>query len=532
MLAVPASAEVEINPPPAPAGLAKLSSTVAVRYWLAHPDRVPANQKAMMDAITEAAEGSGDLTSARVGGRPTADVFNRDSVGFPQNEESVAACGSNVLEGTNDYRGLLDPQGNFTGWHFSVDGGRTVRNEGLLPALTINGHPVPSGGDPVDATGKGCSLYAAGLNFDPALMENAPSGVGVYRSTPNTLVNCAQGTDPSNLTQPGCWPVRRIVASVPARHFADKEWMAVGRSGSAGEVVWVTYTDFQCNADDCFGFPISITNQIKAVRCTADLRACTEPILISGAQNSVQFSDVTVGPDGRTYITWEEDNFLSSQGQPPSNMRLWMRVAEPGSTSFGPARQVAFEPQDLSPLHANSFRVATVPKNAVKTVNGEPRVFVTWDSCRAKALETVCEEPRINLAWSDDQGRSWAHSVLSTEGDNYFPTISENAGGRFLAVAWYTNRYDPVFHNRQDVILASVNPKTGGVARTQRLTRTSNETEADPLLGAFFIGDYIETFANNDRAIIGYNANYRSVPLLNEGFPVPQQDNYLTTAHL
>src|SRR4051794_80272 len=30
-----------------------------------------------------------------------ADVFNHDTVGFPQNEESVAACGRTVLGGTN-----------------------------------------------------------------------------------------------------------------------------------------------------------------------------------------------------------------------------------------------------------------------------------------------------------------------------------------------------------------------------------------------------------------------------------------------
>ncbi len=220
------------------------------------------------------------------------------------------------------------------------------------------------------------------------------------------------------------------VASITAAASASRK---VGQN----QIIWqfTARSLFQCNADDCFGDPISFTNQIKAVRCTADLKTCTRPILISGDQNSVQFSDVTVGPDGRTYITWEEDNFLSSQGQPPSNQRLWMRVAEPGSTNFGPARQVALEPEDLSPLHANSFRVATVPKNAVKIVNGRPRIFVTWESCRAKALDVVCEEPQINLGWSDNQGRSWQRSVLSTGGDNYFPTISENRGGRSLAVA-------------------------------------------------------------------------------------------------
>jgi hypothetical protein len=34
-------------------------------------------------------------------------------------------------------------------------------------------------------------------------------------------------------------------------------------------------------------------------------------------------------------------------------------------------------------------------------------------------------------------------------------------------------------------------------------------------------------FAHDRTAWVGYNANYRQVPLLFEGIPIPQQDNYL-----
>jgi hypothetical protein len=46
-------------------------------------------------------------------------------------------------------RGLIDPEGNFTGWHFSTNGGRSVTNEGLLPPVQEKGQAVESGGDPV-----------------------------------------------------------------------------------------------------------------------------------------------------------------------------------------------------------------------------------------------------------------------------------------------------------------------------------------------------------------------------------------------
>jgi hypothetical protein len=66
------------------------------------------------------------------------------------------------------------------------------------------------------------------------------------------------------------------------------------------------------------------------------------------------------------------------------------------------------------------------------------------------------------------------------------------------------------------------------VAHRQRVTRISNETEADPILGGAFIGDYLEVTANRGKAWVHYNANERHVALIGEGLPIPQQDNYLT----
>src|SRR5205085_1773550 len=97
---------------------------------------------------------------------------NGDTVGLPQDEESISSCAnapSTVIGGTNDFRFLLDPQGNSTGWHFSVDGGRTLTNEGLLPALSApDGRTMlPSGGDPVDVASADCrGIYAGSLDYD------------------------------------------------------------------------------------------------------------------------------------------------------------------------------------------------------------------------------------------------------------------------------------------------------------------------------------------------------------------------------
>jgi hypothetical protein len=179
-------------------------------------------------------------------------------------------------------------------------------------------------------------------------------------------------------------------------------------------------------------------------------------------------------------------------------------------------------------LHSNDFRAATNPKSEVAFVGNHPRIFMVWESCRARVLlDQQCEEPEIKLAHSSDDGATWSQTILSRGGDNYFSTIGENGAGR-LAVAWYTSRYDPRFHSRQDVELASVNAANAKTTDPRRITPISNDPEADPRFGGHFIGDYIEVFANKDTAWVHYNANYRQQRFVGNGFPVPQQDNFLT----
>jgi hypothetical protein len=468
-------------------------------------------------ALSQARRGD----SARPGGGQR-DLFNADNTGLPQNEEAVNACRANtriVLGGTNDYRGLIDPEGNSTGWHLSVDGGRSLANEGLLPPVPIGADERPSGGDPVVAVDdRSCALYMVDLNYDPDDPSGNTNGIGVYKSDARTLAGCPGGPDPS------CWPQRRAAAQGAPPHFLDKPWADVGRSGTAGRVVWITYSDFLTTGPGDTDF----TASIKAVRCDAELAACTAPIDISGDDPDVQFSDVTIGPDGRTYVTWSE--ILGELEGTPQTFIHKMRVAEPGSLAFGPERVVATEPLAIpfgGVLHANDFRVATVQKSEIAMTRGGPRVFVVWDACTERPLDTICVEPVVKLTYSDDLGRSWSPPrVVSVGGDNYFPTLSPDQNGS-LALAWFTNRFDPQFHNRQDVELLRVDVASVRSQGRQRLTRPSNESEADPLLGGAFIGDYIEVFAHEGRAWTHYNANYRSVPLLGEGTPLPQQDNYL-----
>lgn len=507
--------------------LGHVSQGVAFRYYLRHPDRAPARLRESLSEFGRLVRTGSTSAAAPGSAAPiTSDVFNLDSVGLPQNEESVAVAGKKIVSGTNDYRGLLDPEVNFTGWHLSRDRGRTIDNEGLLPSVDLSGDQTPSGGDPVYAFA-GSNFYAGSLAYDAddpfGTSSPQADGVTIYKSSAGTLAACPGGSDPS------CWQ-SAVAAETVARNngnFYDKEWIAVGDTGD-GIHVWVVFTDFNLDFSTSLGYNAA---QIRAVRCDADLANCTTPILISGSDPDVQFADVTIGPDGRTYVTWAEiQGELTGEAQ---TFVIKMVIADASSTSFGSTHVVATETSPIpfgGFLHANDFRVATYPKSDVHMRSAGPRVYVTWDRCKRRVLDTVCEEPQIKLARSDDDGASWVTKTISKNGDNYFPTLDVDPTTNRLAVAWFTNRKDR-FHHRYGVELVGVKAN-GGKVISRQVIAAGNEPDADPLLGGVFIGDYIEVQAIKGTAYVAYNANFAKVKLLGAGLPVFQQDNYLSRLSL
>jgi hypothetical protein len=536
VIAIPASG----GPPddgPGSGLLATVSQAVTFHQWYAHPNQAPADFRGNHEGSEHQGQQDGRCGGESGSGNAPA-PFNCDTVGYPQNEESQAACATNpnlVLQGANDYNGLGESASrDTTGWYWSTDGGRSVRNTGFLPPVTLetipNHRELPSGGDPVDFIPAGCNAtFAASLVYNPGDPFGDANGVAVYRSTPQILSSCPGGDDPS------CWPVKKMVAETDSSHFLDKEWMFVGTQNGV-RYVWVTYSDFSQDSSP-IGFQSA---QIKAVRCTDDLVVCTPPIPISTIDQDVQFSDVTIGPDGRAYITWARiDGELpgtpsGNPGQPQTFTIKERTETAPGSGVFGPEHVVYVEDKAIpfnGFLQANDFRIATYPKSDVALVNGRPRIFVIWEACRFRLVNRICEHPQIKLSYSlDPEGANWTPPLLLTKaGVNYFPTISADRSGRTnaLAASWFTHVYDPQFENRQDLVATSIDPSSGRARGTQRLTPFSNDPESDPRLGGRFIGDYIEGVLVGSRFYVGYNANYRKVTVLAQGDPVNQQDNYL-----
>jgi hypothetical protein len=545
VIAIPSAVAVEQRE--APKGfLAHVSQSVAVHYFVKHPGEAPAQ----VGQALAGKQAQQRRTARFCDSKANNDVFNCDVIGFPQNEESTGVCATSdryVLAGTNDYSGLVETAtGDSTGWYWSNDGGRSVTNSGYLPPVgfrALAGPKVPSGGDPVDFIPGGCdAVYAASLAYDPETVPFGANGVAVYRSTPDILGTCPGGDDPS------CWPKTRMIAESDGTVFNDKEWMFVGTQKGV-RYVWVTWSAFVQDPTSPAGFTSA---SIKAVRCNEMLTDCTKPIDVSTVDQDVQFGDVTIGPDSRAYITWARiegelpANPDGSPGQPQTFVIKERTETAPGSAVFGPEHVVHVEDNAIpfgGLLQANDFRIATYPKSDVVMVRGKPRIFVIWDACKARLpFDDTCQEPLIKLKYSlDSDGASWSPVVeLSSGGVNYFPTISADRSyqSNRIAAAWYTNTFDPVFENAQDVVSTSIDPNTGQAQGLKRLTARSNESEADPVLGGLFIGDYIEGVLVGGRYVVGYNANYRKVTVLgalgppfDTGSPVNQQDNYLAISN-
>jgi hypothetical protein len=497
------------------------SQVVGIRYYLAHPHAAPGTLRPQFEVAHRVVASASPKVSLSGPARTVDNVFNRDRVGLPQNEEAVSACTphpNKVISGTNDYRGILDKLGNFTGWYFSRDSGGSVRNEGLLPAITLrSGKKVPSGGDPTFVFGPAChSVYGASINYR-GTPSHGTSIEAVYRSTPRRLTTCPQGGAGGTLTHPACWPDRRSLAKAAPGHFIDKDWMTAG-----GGYVWIAFDDlskFNAEGNEEAGV-------VEIVRCSPNLNNCTKPIPLSTGQKVAEYPTVNVGPDGRTYVTWGEffgDSFIGPA------QRAWIAVAAPGSLTFH-RHPIYKENQVLrarETLHANGFRVGTMFKNTVTMAHGHPEILVAWDRCRLHVLKQLCEEAEIQVVRSGDLGRTWSHPrTISAGGDNIMPFLDTDPVTHRVVAAWYTSRFDPVFHNRQDVELVRLSP-TGQVQSRTRVTSTSNETEADPLLGGAFIGDYLQVDAVAGTAYVAYNANMRHERVFGEGVPIPQQDNYL-----
>ncbi len=541
---------------------AVVSPTTIHKYWINRPDKAPEPLKQRFEKIKE---GQGALSAAGSPGTNAysvvfpAEAFNLDTQGSPQNEESIAASGANfdhVLGGANDYRGFfgLDPEYDATGWYYSNNGGASVLKEGMLPALYTSVYipeycyyycyyeycyeycyggyyyyeNVPSSGDPATVS-DGSDFYAASLNVGYFI-----STLGVYKTNASTLNGGCAGDS--------CWPTRshnfnsNLYSSEGA--FQDKEWLAVGPNGSGGKNVWLSWTHFYYDGV-----------AIMTSRFDSNLNLLGSYVLdtVDGTvkpDDFLQFSYISVAPNGKTYVTWARWVFNISNLT--YSVQIRMSVWNPASGTFSPAKTLRTESRPVyfgrGTLRDTGFRMATHPKSAVRNFNSTNRLWVFWDKCKDPfdTASFTCSDSDIVGGYTDNDGASFTYMTLAAgDGHQFFPTQPSHdpTTGQML-VGYYSTvnaNKNNAINDRYDVFVAYAPGGSDfkGAFTQKQITSKSTAPYTDWWwLSWRFIGDYFSIYAKGGKAYAHYNAeSYRKQPLPSIFFgvtiPVYQQDNFL-----
>jgi len=370
--------------------------------------------------------------------------------GAAQNETTIAASGSTLVAGANDYR-LYEPSENrydaSGGFYRSSDGGRTW-SAGFLPGLvradTAAPGPYESAGDPAVVSGPNGTFWYANIAFDRTDLANS---IAVSRSTDGGQT----------------WSTHYVVqtsATAGKRIFNDKDWIAADPSDPAGNTAYVTWTLFK-----------NRSSAIVISKTTDGGLTWSGPKKVSDLFTTDQGSTVVVGPDGTVYVTFET---LTATGS-----AVAFAVSHNGGLTFT-TRLIAPISDIPSPLPGATFRDDSFPTLAV---DGST-LHVVWSNWNGS-------NARVAYVRSTDGGATWTSPVTigGSTGDQFFPWIAARNG--VVYASWFNRA------NGDTYSIAGAASTDGGAAWSAPVTlsRVTSNVQAGnefsfPNCAFNFIGDY------------------------------------------
>ena len=368
-----------------------------------------------------------------------------------QNETTIAANGSSLVGGANDYR-LYEPSENrydaSGGFYLSTDGG-SQWTAGFLPGLVranpIAPGPYESAGDPAVVAGSPGVFWYANLAFDRTDFANS---VAVSRSTDGGMT----------------WTTHFVVQT-PSNQgkglFNDKEWIGADPSDATGNTAYVAWTEFE-----------GASSAIVISKTTDGGVTWTPPQLVSTQFTDSQGATVVVGPTGTVYVTFE--TFLGRTDA------VVFAVSTDGGASFS-SRAIAPIQDIPSPLPGATFRDDSFPTLAL---DGST-LHVVWSNWNGSNADVVYMR-------STDGGANWSSPVTigGGAGDQFFPWIAARSGKVFAT--WFDRA-----GGGDSYTIAGVSSADGGMTWTAPATvstATSNVLDGNqfqfPSCLYSFIGDY------------------------------------------
>jgi hypothetical protein len=395
-------------------------------------------------------------------------ITNAAYSGLPANEPFVAASGSTLIAGANDYR-----SGNGQGQaavYVSSNSGHTWSGAFLQKSQAWDDATNHGSGDPWLAFGSGGRAYFSAIYFN---FDTNCDG-GVY------LVPAASA---SALSTTG--PV--LVTANDATRFEDKSAVAVLPGGGTGgqDKVAVTWTRFAakgCTDTAYYDSPILVAVSLDGGATFAAPIQVPAPTLYS--QGSFPVFDPATGDLYVAYENWANATDVNGR----------IVVARIPASGTGTSQVVANITDLPSPLPGTKFRTDSFPALAI--AGGQ--LAVTWAERSASGFSQVqlathsLGDPTIGT-WStrrvDSDVTGTALGVAAS--DRFFTAVA--ASGNKLGLVWLDRRDDSGNKKYRAwgafFTVGSSGSLTGGT--NVPIGTVQSDPSKDPFFRGQFIGDYI-----------------------------------------
>jgi hypothetical protein len=437
---------------------------------------------------TSAAESGAKPSESSTGQPPRVggNIRVNDPSDFPfGRSESAIAVGGNgnrIVIGWNDGEGFCGPPAGFcppplglpgfTGYGYSIDGGRTFTDGGAPPLgdRILGPGPEPIGNSGVYTTLSDPALAIGGQGNDTFYHANIAifedQGPEFFFGLPEPTAGVSVHVGEFN-NRRFSWTDSVLLQSPNyPNDFLDKEFIAADkRVGS--DNVYVSVTNFKEVEDiPMFGF-----GQIETYSSTDGgqtwRRAIVQPdetLSVSSDSGIVnQGSEPAVGPEGTVYVAWERGYLYPvTSGPVTPEIRVASSIDEgatwaPAATPTEPAGTLVskvcsgslYPPAGYNRLNSNDFpRIAVAQSGAHRG-----RVYVVWQDCRIANDGTQEQtggfghpDTDIYLAFSDDSGTTWSEPTLVAGGGDgkiqFWPTVSIQPGGNVDITYYESNEVD------------------------------------------------------------------------------------------
>jgi hypothetical protein len=410
-----------------------------------------------------------------------------------QSETAVARYEDVVVIGFND-SGEFTRRNSMTGYAYSLDGGRTFVDAGVL-APAAGGRNL---GDAALAVDRDGNFYFATLALD----ARSRSFVGVAKS--NTIDGEVAFDEPV------------LISGLESDGFQDKELIAVDATGGRHDGnVYIVWTEF----------PPRGASRILFSRSTDGGGSFSDPLRLSSTGTGVQAAMPVIGKRGELFVAWE-DRSGSTTGY------IRFRRSDDGGANWGSELTAATftrisdrsaTASCMRPALNGFIRVSEFPSMDVDRGDGsgEESIYIAFAADPGRQARGDATD--VFFISSSDGGRNWSDPINVVKGravtadadettnDNFMPVLTVGPNGA-INIFFYDRRHDRA--NRKLDVYRAISTDEGRSWINERVTEESFDVPPlnpnfDPLVKSCYMGDYNDATVDGSGFYLTWGDNRR-----------------------